>query len=155
MPFVPLSRRAKSCTMSPHDYALKLLQIAEADEYAADKLIDDLNAADSIFGFHCQQAAEKILKAVLAERCIHFQKTHNLSYLIQLIADSGQSLPTDLAELDILNPFAVTLRYDTVDPLMNFDRQYARRLVKSLREWAEQQIQNQEVETVREEGFTE
>ena len=44
--------------MSPHDYALKLLQIAEADEYAADKLIDDLNAADSIFGFHCQQAAE-------------------------------------------------------------------------------------------------
>jgi HEPN domain-containing protein len=39
--------------------------------------------------FHCQQAIEKLLKGMLAERGLPIQKTHDLTVLL------GQLLPTD------------------------------------------------------------
>jgi len=39
--------------------------------------------------FHCQQAIEKFLKGMLAERGLPIQKTHDLTILL------GQLLPTD------------------------------------------------------------
>jgi len=36
--------------------------------------------------FHCQQCAEKYMKAVLTERGVHFPKTHDLKELVALIS---------------------------------------------------------------------
>jgi HEPN domain-containing protein len=65
----------------------------------------------SAVGFHCQQAAEKALKAYLTWRDEPFEKTHSLVALV------GKCLPFDQSfeELRLaatrLTPYAVTFRY--------------------------------------------
>lgn len=71
-------------------------------------------SAVSIIGFHCQQAVEKALKAVLANRGMDFPFTHNLGLLIQLCEDAGLALPEALADVDRLTPFAVQSRYSGI-----------------------------------------
>ena len=61
--------------------------------------------------FHCQQSAEKYLKAYLIENNAPFARTHDLLVLHQLIVQvqptwQGLQLP-----LLSLNPFAVAYRY--------------------------------------------
>ena len=69
---------------------------------------------DAIFGFHAQQAAEKLLKAWLSLLGIKFERTHDLLRLIRLLEAAGQ--PTvGLEELVELNPFAVQYRYELRD----------------------------------------
>jgi HEPN domain-containing protein len=95
--------------------------------------------ADDIVGFHCQQAVEKMLKALLAERDVHYEKTHNLRYLIELLARHGLPMPGDLHEVVALSPYAVRLRYASPQPGGKLDRQWARDLIGRVREWAEAQ----------------
>ncbi len=61
--------------------------------------------------FHCQQCAEKYLKAFLVQQRVVFSKTHDLRELRRLImtADPTFDLITDL--LLCLNPYAVEFRY--------------------------------------------
>lgn len=128
--------------MTQHELAARLLLKAVQDEVAADRLIDDAEVADEVIGFHLQQAAEKLLKAVLAEHGIDIRKTHNLVYLMHRLADCHLSFPTELRPLQSLNPFAVEYRYDLLDDeaLPGLDRREMRDLVRSLRAWAEQQV---------------
>jgi hypothetical protein len=55
--------------------------------------------------------------------------------LIELVNDSGAPLPSDLAEVSFLNPFAVTLRYAEADVSLDFDRRQVRQLVRRLHDW--------------------
>jgi HEPN domain-containing protein len=61
--------------------------------------------------FHCQQCAEKYLKALLVRGGVVFSKTHDLRELRRLALEVEPSidLVTDL--LLQLNPYAVELRY--------------------------------------------
>lgn len=63
--------------------------------------------------FHCQQAAEKWIKAFLIARQIQFPFSHDL---LRLLDVCGTALP-DLQSLQKcaaqLNPYAVVLRYDS------------------------------------------
>ena len=52
--------------------------------------------SDEIVGFHCQQAAEKLLKAALSDLSVRFRKTHDLGALLSLLAEAGQRLPAEL-----------------------------------------------------------
>ncbi|MEA2045355.1 MAG: HEPN domain-containing protein [Euryarchaeota archaeon] len=63
-------------------------------------------------GFHGQQAAEKLLKAVLADAGITYPITHRLAELIDLTNDAGLSFPESLDDIRFLTPFAVEFRYD-------------------------------------------
>jgi hypothetical protein len=54
--------------MTPHERALELLTLARHDEHAAHVLQSDADINNDIVGFHYQQAFEKFLKAILAER---------------------------------------------------------------------------------------
>jgi HEPN domain-containing protein len=94
---------------------------------------------DEAIGFHAQQAVEKCLKAVLSLHQIPFRKTHDLGELIDLMSDAGKPIPPEASELDFLNPFAVTFRYDLID-LETFDRNQAKALIKKVRNWAATQI---------------
>lgn len=68
--------------------------------------------------FHCQQAAEKALKAYLTHRDIRFGKTHDLTILVQqaLVVDDAFASCFESAEL--LTPYAIAFRYpgDAEDP---------------------------------------
>jgi hypothetical protein len=77
--------------MPPHDRLdLARVSLARAvdDETLVRKVCSDADAADSIVGFHAQQAAEKLIKAVLAARGVTFVKSHALSYLIGLVEEN-------------------------------------------------------------------
>lgn len=126
--------------MKQHDLALRFLIKAAQDEHLVDTLATDRTVADEILGFHCQQAAEKLLKAVLVDKDLEFERSHNLVYLMGVLEDAGYAVPGSLRGLDILNPFAVTLRYDFLDVATSLDRLQARSLVAQLRQWVEAQV---------------
>jgi HEPN domain-containing protein len=64
-----------------------------------------------IIAFHCQQAIEKYLKALLICDKIDFPKTHDLIRLLDLIKTKDSFLNGIRKELNLLNPFAVGFRY--------------------------------------------
>ena len=51
---------------------------AAQDELVLERFLDDRDVSDEVFDFHAQQAAEKLLKAVIASRSIRVRKTHDL-----------------------------------------------------------------------------
>ena len=61
--------------------------------------------------YHCQQCAEKYLKASLVEAGIVFAKTHDLPSLLKLILLVEPSWLALQLQLDALNKFAVVYRY--------------------------------------------
>lgn len=69
--------------MTPHDRALELLRLAKRDEHGAHILQADPTADVALIGFHYQQAAEKLLKALLAERNVDYPLTHDLERLLR------------------------------------------------------------------------
>jgi hypothetical protein len=92
--------------MPPHDrldLARVLLARAVDDETLVRKVRSDTDVADSIVGFHAQQAAEKLIKAVLAARGVTFVKSHALSYLIGLVEENHIEAPDELSEADVLS----------------------------------------------------
>ena len=68
-----------------------------------------------IIAFHCQQAIEKYLKALLTCHKTDFPKIHDLVELLNLIKDKDPLLQGIKKELIILNPFAVGFRYPGED----------------------------------------
>lgn len=77
---------------------------------------NDLNVAIKIsneFGFiacfHCQQSAEKYIKGLLIFLQINFRKSHNLTYLLELL---DLEFPNNISEAaEYLNEFSVEVRY--------------------------------------------
>jgi HEPN domain-containing protein len=122
------------------DLARVLLARAIDDETLVRKVSADADVADAIVGFHAQQAAEKLIKAVLAARGVAFMKSHALSYLVGLVEEHHIDAPLELSEADVLSPWAVEFRYEGEEPPA-FDRPAALALIEKLRTWAEGQIE--------------
>lgn len=79
---------------------------AEKDLKAAKKLFKEFN---HITCFHCQQSSEKYIKGLLVLLQIDFRKSHNLTYLLELL---NQNIPDDIMfAAEYLNEFAVETRY--------------------------------------------
>jgi HEPN domain-containing protein len=119
------------------DLARVLFDRAEGDLLAVERLSTDLQIPDHIVGFHAQQAAEKLLKAVLSHHAISYGRTHDLERLIELVSRNDLPAPPAPDRLVTLTPWAIGLRYgeDPVDP-GPLDREAAARLVVALRDWA-------------------
>jgi HEPN domain-containing protein len=64
--------------------------------------------------FHCQQAVEKYLKALLQELGVSFPKTHDLELLLDLLLPYASTLNALRRRLDALTNFAVEYRYPIV-----------------------------------------
>lgn len=119
-----------------------LMGKAAEDEFILLKLLPDPASPDSGIGFHAQQAAEKLLKAVLNIRRVSYRRTHELSELIDLLKKAGVELPQDLQDLPRLSPFAVQFRYDDPGDLSSdpMDRQWVRNIIQSARQWADSYV---------------
>jgi HEPN domain-containing protein len=125
--------------MKAFERAKLLLAKARDDEILVEEIISKERIRDEIIGFHAQQAAEKLLKALLMARNIPYRKTHDLRELIDLIRDRDIQFPESLMEIRTLSPFAVEFRYDylPVEEELPFDRQKALEMVRDLRKWVE------------------
>lgn len=116
----------------PHEQALLLLRKAEADLMLVDEVWESPRVTDDVIGFHCQQAAEKLLKALLSELGVSFPRTHSLRFLMDLLTDAGHCLPPDLADLDFLTPYGTLFRYEDVETAIPLDRTTATTKVRTL-----------------------
>ena len=61
--------------------------------------------------YHCQQAAEKAIKALLVQNDLRFEKTHDLEILIARATPVAPGLSQLLDQADRLTPYAVAYRY--------------------------------------------
>ena len=123
-----------------HDHALLLLSKARADKLVLDKLAGDSEIADDVIGFHAQQAVEKLLKAVLANRDVEYPRVHDIDRLVDLLEAHDGSLPPQARQLDELTPWATQLRYDDPLGIERLDRQGAQRFVDAVLEWADAEL---------------
>jgi HEPN domain-containing protein len=84
---------------------------ARLDARAAEHLLaDGVDLAEPAL-FHCQQAAEKALKAFLVWHDRTFTRTHNLVALLNLCADVESDFTSLQAAAVALTPYAVAFRY--------------------------------------------
>ena len=91
-----------------HSLVREWFKLANEDLKAAKKLFEEIN---HITCFHCQQSAEKYIKGLLVLLQIDFRKSHNLSYLLELL---NKDIPEDIMyAAEYLNEFAVEIRYPT------------------------------------------
>ncbi|MBU0502394.1 MAG: HEPN domain-containing protein [bacterium] len=82
-----------------HDIGMAELALSERPEYT-----------DAICN-HCQQAAEKHLKAYLTFLGISFEKKHDLDYLLDLLKEKDASVQQFYDMAEELNSYAVEIRY--------------------------------------------
>ena len=71
--------------MSDLKHARALLDAAERDYSALRGMRDPAVFADEIFGFHAEQAVEKLLKALLALLGQTYPATHDLARLVDML----------------------------------------------------------------------
>ena len=87
-----------------------------------DKAGDDLRVAkylstmhhptpDEIICFHCQQSAEKYLKAFIFYNDIEPEKTHDLEYLLELCQKYNKGFSILSTKADLLNRYGIMPRY--------------------------------------------
>ena len=92
------------------DVAQGWIKKAESDFANAELCITNGTALDTA-SFHCQQAAEKSLKAWLTAQDIPFENTHELKDLIALCAPIESRFSELLPDADALTWYAVKGRY--------------------------------------------
>jgi HEPN domain-containing protein len=99
-----------------------LLQKAREDLSAAQVLVATEDQADHVIGFHLQQAVEKALKSVLAERAIEIPRTHDLGYLVELLGGFDIEIPEAITSSDWLTPWGDLFRYDSNPDTLDRDK---------------------------------
>jgi len=84
---------------------------ADDDLRTAELIIQVKDPMTWVICFHCQQAAEKYLKAYLTQHWIEFEKVHDLMYLLRLCMNKDLEFKEIEFELGKLNIYSVTPRY--------------------------------------------
>lgn len=103
--------------MKDLEQAGNFLNMAERDYRALCGMENSEVFSSEIFGFHVQQAVEKILKAWLCMLGVPFPRTHDLDELGALLEEAGQEIPNFLQALLEFTDFAVAFRYEAFPDL--------------------------------------
>lgn len=98
--------------MKDIEQAQRYLVMAGKDHLALRGMGDKDLFSVEIFGFHVQQAVEKVLKAWLCCLGIPVPRIHDLDELDEILHNAGAHLPTVFSSLLAYTDFAVTFRYD-------------------------------------------
>lgn len=118
--------------MIPSEQARLLLRKAAQDQAVLEKLLDDPAIDDETLGYHAQQAAEKLLKALLAHGGYNYPRSHNIGLLLDLLEDHGLPLPEPFQVVEVLTPFGTVFRYDDLPLEDSPDRQAWLSLIAAL-----------------------
>ena len=104
------------------------IQWTEAHRWFA-KALEDSKAAERLLtadpplldpaAYHCQQAAEKLLKGLLAAAGITIPKTHDLRHLAFLAAPCFPSIEIGIEQVSFLTPWGTETRYPGLDEGLN------------------------------------
>lgn len=87
--------------------------------------------------FEAQQAAEKAIKAVMIARNIEFPYVHDLAFLLSMLQDDGENVPTEVRRAARLTPYAVDMRYPGVaQPVSEHEYKSAIEIADAVTRWA-------------------
>ena len=121
-----------------------LMHKARGDASMLGVLMKNPRMPDWGVGFHAQQAVEKALKAVLGALGVNYTYTHNIGLLLQMLLESGHSVPPDGEDLSELTPFGALERYggqsEEPEPPPSIDRSWALGAVRRTLEWAQESL---------------
>jgi HEPN domain-containing protein len=115
----------------------KWVRKAEEDWQGALELAAGKEPLRDLVGFHCQQATEKYLKALLQDLGAAIPKTHNLKDLLKLLLPRDATLAPLRRGLDSLTRYAVEFRYPdwrTTTRQMNAALRHTERVRRELRQ---------------------
>ncbi|MCX8036721.1 MAG: HEPN domain-containing protein [Candidatus Sumerlaeia bacterium] len=84
---------------------------AKHDLIAARKSASGEDAVLDVAIYHCQQAAEKALKALMVAHDIPFEKMHDIKALLAQVLDIAPSLSEYMERADYLTDYATEYRY--------------------------------------------
>ena len=120
------------------EFVLPWIQKAENDISSAQHLADNMHPAPvEIICFHCQQAAEKYLKAFLVYNDQEPPKIHDLIELAKLCNNFDTDFSLLIPKCEYLIPFAVRTRYpgasDPVDDDMKRALVYAQDIIETVK----------------------
>ena len=101
--------------MSDAKCARMLLEAARRDIEALRVMRGSDGLPDEVYGFHVQQAAEKLLKSWIALQGASYPLTHSIETLLKLLADRGVETGP-FRDLTAFTPYAVEFRYAGVGP---------------------------------------
>ncbi|MDO8303194.1 MAG: HEPN domain-containing protein [Sedimentisphaerales bacterium] len=93
------------------ELAKQWLAKAENDLLNADNNLAARNIPFDTVCFHCQQAAEKMLKAYLVANNMPYPFTHDLLVILEKILEVTDKAEHLRQTLIVLNPYAVEVRY--------------------------------------------
>lgn len=88
--------------------------MAQKDLRALEGMLDAAVFSEEIFGFHVEQAAEKLLKAWIASIGLEFPRTHDLGRLFRMVSDQGIDI-TPFVGLAMFTAFGVQFRYEAYE----------------------------------------
>ena len=104
--------------MSEPDIVKEWFRYAHNDLIVAKHCFEDLYPKQTeIASYHCQQCAEKALKAILLFHDKELLKTHDLMVLCKLCEDIDSTFANIAIQCAHLNPYGVAVRYpDELSP---------------------------------------
>lgn len=117
-----------------------LIRKAEEDATAVREFARNPEIADSIIGFHAQQAVEKWLKAVTAASGVRHSAIHDIDRLIEIVEATGVDVSLDRDRLAVLTQYAVPLRYDELLDAESLEREVLVVLVDEVAAWVDIQL---------------
>ena len=124
--------------MSPESFELAKIWLAKAqsDLATAKLLIKGTERYLDTGSYHCQQAAEKAIKAWLTVSEVPFVKTHSLEILVRLCIHTAPGFSRFLSHAMELTPLATEFRYpgDVFEP-SNEEAAHALSLAEELTTW--------------------
>ena len=88
---------------------------AEEDIRTAEVCLEVTPQLVNAAAFHCQQAAEKLIKGLLIAGARKAEKSHDLDRLARLVAEVFPELGGDLLSIRQLTPWYVATRYPDID----------------------------------------
>ena len=117
--------------MSDRKCARAWIEAARRDIEVLHLMVEHEGGSDEVFGFHVQQATEKLLKARMALDGKQYPLTHDLESLAESIDPSEVDI--DIRGLLQFTPFAVIHRYEALaGRSLPLDRDRATALLEGL-----------------------
>jgi HEPN domain-containing protein len=97
--------------------AARWLAIADQDIIAARHCMKGSPPLPGVAAYHCQQAAEKIIKALMVAAGKSFPKTHDLAALGTLASPAYPALASAISRIEPLTTWGVAYRYPPEEEL--------------------------------------
>lgn len=118
------------------EHAKQWIKKARNDLLNADNNLAARSVPYDTVCFHCQQAAEKLLKGYLVARGCEYPITHNLFVVLEKVLEYDPPADSLRETLAMLNPYSVEIRYpgDAWMPTLD-DAKEARQAAQEVFDW--------------------